>query len=549
MTHSFASVGPLIIKQDTEAPKQEDKPELILHLSLPKTATGFLKEKVYPYISNTHVVSSSGLLTTKIIKVLDTPNQSQEAQIQSLFKKVIKAEKTNILVFPELLAKKQQDLDVMLDRLKVLTKDYRVKVVMGIRNQAHLLLSHYYWLKSQKKNPFSLPEFFNNSFFAKDGLDYAKIHQAVSRVFLKDNVHLYMQERLYEDPIYEVIDLINFINPSQTLDDCQKIEQSLFDKINSQKKVKGYSFFLKKHLENNTKLCDELLAHYKQSNLDLEKQARVPLRFYGYTAESISDDIPCMPQLKNKSWKSSVGPYFNQLCDQIYVINLDRDLDRLKSFQAHTQDIGGLKYQRLAAVNGGALANSMTKNVGAHHILTKKGAVGCTLSHIQIYQDALKKGYQKILILEDDARFKPYADKVVKNAMKDLPEDWEALFLGFFHVKPPRKSLSPHLDQVKKRLTTHGYIISRRGLLKLYAGLESIALREKKFRGVDVFIRDCESAGELNSYSVRPKAIYCTTNISSIRNTEQDYGKRCEQDLALNVNAFTCDNYIKGCAK
>ena len=94
------------------------------------------------------------------------------------------------------------------------------------------------------------------------------------------------------------------------------------------------------------------------------------------------------------------------------------------------------------------------------------GAVGCYLSHMNVYMYALSKGYKNIFIFEDDAKF-PIAFKYrFKNYMKHAPEDYDILLFGWINL-----GYIDHINKYWNRLYNfwllHGYIISESGMKKL----------------------------------------------------------------------------------
>ncbi len=67
-----------------------------------------------------------------------------------------------------------------------------------------------------------------------------------------------------------------------------------------------------------------------------------------------------------------------------------------------------------------------------------KGIIGSWESHRAVGQDALRRGYQATLIMEDDVyfsdRLKPRKLRAVSHALTRLPPDWRIFFLGHWPV-------------------------------------------------------------------------------------------------------------------
>jgi len=147
--------------------------------------------------------------------------------------------------------------------------------------------------------------------------------------------------------------------------------------------------------------------------------------------------------------------------DCIYVINLKERPDRLKKFQSY-----GISFVRFPAING-------WKRFNGHH---RSGQYGCLLSHMSIYWDALRKGYQRIWVLEDDAEVVGKVKKLT-NLMRELYQIdpyWDILFTGkdtVIGLKFPRneiQQINQNFARVKNRHGTFSMVMTRKGFQKVY---------------------------------------------------------------------------------
>lgn len=77
-----------------------------------------------------------------------------------------------------------------------------------------------------------------------------------------------------------------------------------------------------------------------------------------------------------------------------FVVNLQRRNDRYKSIKKEMEYIGW-DYEYFSAVD-----------TNSH--------VGCTKSHLEIIKLAKKRGYEKVLIVEDDCTFMPYSKSLIQ---------------------------------------------------------------------------------------------------------------------------------------
>lgn len=132
--------------------------------------------------------------------------------------------------------------------------------------------------------------------------------------------------------------------------------------------------------------------------------------------------------------------------DQFYYINLIHRKDREMEFQ-----------EELEKMN-----ISVTKVTKIYASKEKKGFMGCTKSHIRIFQNALSCGQNMVAIFEDDFMF----NINFKNGISKFNEIWkqypntDVIMLAANPVKIV-KSKVPQVYRVKQALSTAGYIVRR----------------------------------------------------------------------------------------
>jgi hypothetical protein len=86
-----------------------------------------------------------------------------------------------------------------------------------------------------------------------------------------------------------------------------------------------------------------------------------------------------------------------------------------------------------------------------------------------IWQDAIKKNYKNILVLEDDVQFTDDFNEYLENVMEELPKDYDILYLGYFEKScfTPKNNNFNYLYKPDFLYGTHAMIISNKGLKKL----------------------------------------------------------------------------------
>lgn len=142
------------------------------------------------------------------------------------------------------------------------------------------------------------------------------------------------------------------------------------------------------------------------------------------------------------------------LIDSIIYINLDERKDRNKEILDEIKKVGlpKEKVHRLSAVK------------------RKWGALGCSLSHRAVMEFIIEKGWQRTLVLEDDAGFeesrwssgiKDINKMISSSGLKNTDSKWDVIFLGGFVRDPdgPVKTEYETLWRTKNTSCTHSYII------------------------------------------------------------------------------------------
>ncbi|HCS51899.1 glycosyltransferase family 25 protein [Rubinisphaera sp.] len=159
---------------------------------------------------------------------------------------------------------------------------------------------------------------------------------------------------------------------------------------------------------------------------------------------------------------------FKQTFDAIYCINLDRRQDRWEQFQKRIPgDWPFREIERVSAVEG--------KQVPAPEWWKQgNGAWGCYRTHLQLIENALNRGLDSILLLEDDAEFCPDFTQEVIQFLDAIPEDWGMLYLGGQHLYvnayPPQR-ISERVFQPYNVNRTHAFALRGRTMKKVYQHL------------------------------------------------------------------------------
>lgn len=119
----------------------------------------------------------------------------------------------------------------------------------------------------------------------------------------------------------------------------------------------------------------------------------------------------------------------NNFFDHIFCLNLARRPDRAAWTQEHCSRLN-LLYEFFPGVDG-----SVLQDVHARlRFPGRPGNLGATLSHLGIYQTALARGYQKILIIEDDLVYHKDLPNQFSKLKLQIPSDWEMIYFAWIPV-------------------------------------------------------------------------------------------------------------------
>lgn len=172
--------------------------------------------------------------------------------------------------------------------------------------------------------------------------------------------------------------------------------------------------------------------------------------------------------------------FTNKIVDKVFVINLEKDKERLESIttQLKAQNI---EFERFDAIDGKTVTNDprLTKQCLD---FCPNGIKGCAISHRSLWELMIEEKYQHILILEDDALLNCNMDVELQLEWANIPNDFDILYLGstFYcgdtslYNKVVSSFGNHKTEKISERILKtqgcgglYGYIISLKGALAL----------------------------------------------------------------------------------
>jgi glycosyl transferase family 25 len=230
--------------------------------------------------------------------------------------------------------------------------------------------------------------------------------------------------------------------------------------------------------------------------------------------------------------------YLNSYYDKIYILTLPRLKDRMdyvnKTFE-------GLNFEFFFGVDKENNSMEEFKKNGTYSTEHYKtfyksppdmplGMLCCALGHLNIYQEIIKNGYQRTLILEDDAVPVMQAIEEFPQIINEIPDDLELLYLGyeknegtgmkekvkhfFYQLFPSNSQLklnrqifgnyyprpvSKHISKAGFHDCTHAYSITLEAAKKLLAAQQPVRFHP------DNLVSYLNCTDKLNGYIAKPK--------------------------------------------
>jgi len=207
----------------------------------------------------------------------------------------------------------------------------------------------------------------------------------------------------------------------------------------------------------------------------------------------------------------------------IFIINLKQDTEKKKHMQQLCNQYR-LDCQFIDAVYGKEIdKNKLTKVYDKKRTLAEigrelsVGEIGCTLSHMHIYQKMIDEHIEQAIIFEDDITFNNRIHDVF-SSISNFPEDWECVLLHYhrngtfrkrycisFH---DRKAVAKGLKIVRFTDLMHStgaYIVNLAGAKKLLTHLE-----KGIYKPIDHYTGN---ENDVNLYGLHPRIVETDSKI------------------------------------
>lgn len=223
----------------------------------------------------------------------------------------------------------------------------------------------------------------------------------------------------------------------------------------------------------------------------------------------------------------------NSHFDKIYWINSRNRMDRFRNMIERFK-ILNIESERFDAIYGGSLDHSALNmdrhspilladgTIGTRFRLLNNGEIGCFISHTTIYQKIKDNGFDKTLILEDDAIFcNGFKEKFVEE-MKNVPDDWDMIYFGQWNYDHPQAGTEKQCGTINLKENIAGCVYSadRCWLTHAYAVrlkcIDYLIENTKElYASIDNVLADIQK--DLKVYAIHPALINQDGTQSSLR--------------------------------
>lgn len=229
--------------------------------------------------------------------------------------------------------------------------------------------------------------------------------------------------------------------------------------------------------------------------------------------------------------------FLNGWADRIFVVSLARATERRARTSAR---LAGLDFRFLDATDKleldrarlraeGLYDETRTRRAFRHRGEMPIGQVGCSMSHRRIYEEIVRSGWRRTVVLEDDVVPVGAALAALPEALSQLPPAWELCYLGYLGnaeitakarlkqaayvaLAPLRLSrwrtgealrllprpFSRNLRRAGRHLCTHAYAVTLEGARKLLDAQTPVAFH------ADQLLASLVLGGRLDAYVTHP---------------------------------------------
>jgi glycosyl transferase, family 25 len=208
------------------------------------------------------------------------------------------------------------------------------------------------------------------------------------------------------------------------------------------------------------------------------------------------------------------------IIDRIFIINLKERIDRKNHMVKELNKQNMDNYEFFEAIKPTEKEVLEWNKVYCNHVSKinyKIGCLGCLKSHIAIIKLALERGYENILILEDDTVFSQPFDTIyeVANELEFIGETYDMLYLAGSHLGSKRM-VTDNVMKIVGTYTTGSYLINKKTMNYVINNINHYS------REIDVFYAE-EIQTRFDCYCANPRITKQMSGYSDIQQKNVKY--------------------------
>ena len=283
------------------------------------------------------------------------------------------------------------------------------------------------------------------------------------------------------------------------------------------------------------------LGNYDSPNTFFERDYADKYFDKGYKS-AFFNKVCCLHTGKLTSDKSGINAYalnntlqFNNTLstsnssNSTFIVNLIRRVDRKEDTENEFEKAGisELDYEFIEAVDGKEL--ELTDEINTlflgNDFGSRKGVIGCALSHYNLWKQLVESNCNYYTIFEDDIKLCD-GFKEKWNKAKNNLEEIDILFLGYHVLNTNKDEIHKSIDKkLNQQLNcqlyiggTYGYIVTQSGAKKLLEYIKNNGIKH----GIDYLIK---IATELKLYNSQPHIVFSDWVSASDLDVDSDIQK------------------------
>ena len=226
-------------------------------------------------------------------------------------------------------------------------------------------------------------------------------------------------------------------------------------------------------------------------------------------------------------FKKADGFDFNSYFDMIYCLNLDKRRDRWDKVKKEFRRFG-ISASRFSAIDGENMSYPESDRIEAmsdRGLIENSRALGCLKSHIEMIKDAKSKGYNRILIFEDDILISEDFHSRI-SLLSQM--DWKIFYLGASQFDWNRIHIKEGYYRCRKTLGTFAYALD----CSVYD--EILEKAEGSEMSIDNILSAVQAENMKKCLTFFPNIVISDVSDSDIRDGAKmdEYSERMKWDLS-----------------